>query len=323
METFTGVAKLFFVLPITFLEWIKVHNKTSIPSHRAFFTSLVRVICDANNDTITKFGINPLAKSICRIVSKIYGFSKYNDIGYWVRSPRKSVESGTRSKLLLYIHGGGFVIGLLPKMFIELKSLAATLDDEVAVLVLDYPVMENCSKITEFVWTEYCKLAKEFTEIDLIGDSCGGNLVFNILTRCHESNVTLPQHAIAISPWCDVLDLTSIKLQPVNVDLLSAKSLTHFQLSYTRGVADPNNYRQFLELKSVPKEIWTEILTQTKIYVSYGELELFRYQIEEFVDHIGCNSNLILEKIPNGFHIQPLVILNPQMLEKWSKFLSQ
>lgn len=325
-ETLVGIVILSCALPIALCKWSRSLNKTSMPRGRLFLVTLTRVICDASNPAIIRYILNPWMGLLSWLLFQAYRFPKHNHSGYWLRTAPVDRKPGVDKKLLLYVHGGGFMFGLIPWMLIVLWTVGKKLDDDVAILVLDYPVMANCPETIDYVWKEYVELTETFTEINLIGDSCGGNLILNILLKCHENKMTIPKRAIAISPWCNVLDRDSVdveRLNGYNVDMLSMKVLTVFQNSYMQNVVDPSQYLKYLNFTSIPRETWTEILSDTKLFITYGDLEMFKNQIELFINHISPNENLIAEIFPCGSHIEPLVLGYHQSLDKWAKFLSK
>lgn len=112
-----------------------------------------------------------------------------------------------RSKILIYTHGGGFVVGssashrkLAGHMA---KALGAT------ALVLDYrlaPENPFPAQIDDVVAVYKALLADGFNAEDIttIGDSAGGNLAVASVLKFQQLGLPLPASVIAFSPFIDM-----------------------------------------------------------------------------------------------------------------------
>ncbi|MEM9906835.1 MAG: alpha/beta hydrolase [Cyanobacteria bacterium P01_D01_bin.44] len=107
--------------------------------------------------------------------------------------------------LILYLHGGGFVMGSCQTHRRIAADLAET--SGARVLCLDYRLAPEYpfpagleDSLTAYHW-----LLKEFQpqQIALVGDSAGGNLALTTLLSLRDAGKALPASTVLISPYCD------------------------------------------------------------------------------------------------------------------------
>ena len=129
----------------------------------------------------------------------------------WVVTP-----ASHHDRHILYVHGGGFVIGS-PALYRHLTwRLAAAAQSR--VLAIDYRLAPEHPFPTALDDTlaAYGWLLEQGADprrVAVIGDSAGGGLVFSLLLRCRdEGRLPLPAAGVALSPWTD-LALTGPSLQ--------------------------------------------------------------------------------------------------------------
>ncbi len=122
--------------------------------------------------------------------------------GEWVRVP-----GGATDAALLYLHGGGYVIGS-PSTHRNLCATLARLAG-LAVLSLDYRLApENphpaavLDATAAYAWLTSQGFAPE--RIAIAGDSAGGGLTLATLVKLRDDGVAQPAAAVAISPWVDI-----------------------------------------------------------------------------------------------------------------------
>ncbi len=120
----------------------------------------------------------------------------------WVAAPRVATE-----RVLLYLHGGGYVIGSPATHRGVAASLSAAADCR--VLSLDYRLApENpYPAAVEDACAAYRWLLAEGVapqKIALAGDSAGGGLTLATLIALRDAGDALPGAAVPISPWTDM-----------------------------------------------------------------------------------------------------------------------
>ncbi|MGH7030566.1 MAG: alpha/beta hydrolase fold domain-containing protein, partial [Stellaceae bacterium] len=121
----------------------------------------------------------------------------------WVVTPRSHDD-----RHILYLHGGGFVIGS-PSLYRHLTwRLSAA--SQARLLAIDYrlaPEHPFPAALDDALAAYRWLLAQgaDPRRIAVIGDSAGGGLVFSLLLRCRdERRLPLPAAAVALSPWTDL-----------------------------------------------------------------------------------------------------------------------
>jgi monoterpene epsilon-lactone hydrolase len=119
----------------------------------------------------------------------------------WQLAPNAS-----RDKVILYFHGGGFILGSPNSHRLFTVTLGS--ETKMRVLSVDYRLapehqfpasLEDC--VTAYKWL----LSEGFDpkKIIIMGDSAGGNLTLITLLKLKEENLPLPAGAICLSPVTD------------------------------------------------------------------------------------------------------------------------
>lgn len=110
-------------------------------------------------------------------------------------------------RVMLYIHGGGFVIGSINDHRILTVALAQKL--KIKVLSLDYrlaPEHRFPTHLNDCVYAYKWLLSEGLDPKNIIiaGDSAGGNLTLSALLKLKQDHTTLPRGAIGLSPVTDL-----------------------------------------------------------------------------------------------------------------------
>jgi epsilon-lactone hydrolase len=111
------------------------------------------------------------------------------------------------SKVILYTHGGGFVVGSVATHRKFAGHLAKHLG--VTAVVIDYRRAPECpfpAQIEDSTAAYRKLLARGFnaSNITIAGDSAGGNLAISTVLKLRDDGVALPGAVIAFSPWLDM-----------------------------------------------------------------------------------------------------------------------
>jgi cation diffusion facilitator CzcD-associated flavoprotein CzcO/acetyl esterase/lipase len=111
------------------------------------------------------------------------------------------------SKVILYLHGGGFVVGSAATHRKFAGHLAKHLG--VTAVVIDYrcaPEHPFPAQIDDATAVYRALLARGFQPRDITtsGDSAGGNLAVSTVLKLRDEGVPLPGAVIAFSPWLDM-----------------------------------------------------------------------------------------------------------------------
>ena len=139
--------------------------------------------------------------------------------GWWVRPDNSSGDA-----VLLYLHGGAFVVGSAATHRFLVSHIAKVANT--AAFVADYRLApENPFPAAyDDAWTAYQALSQlGYKRIALVGDSAGGGLAFALARRAVDQGLR-PAAAVAISPWVD-LSLKSPSMDSrAEADPLSTKA---------------------------------------------------------------------------------------------------
>ena len=189
-----------------------------------FKRSLVLVICRAalklppqDKGMLSFLSVDYILNTIMKFMhpelTKLNNFGKkYDNQSYWI------VEAPNRLKhdpILIYLHGGVYYFGVSPPQIEGILGIYHLLESnkrkKLSILVLDYKLASKGhpmpAQLGDLV-TLYKKLVDEGNDnIQLIGDSAGGNLAITFLQHLRISNEKLPfpRNLVLISPWCKIV----------------------------------------------------------------------------------------------------------------------
>ena len=122
--------------------------------------------------------------------------------GIWARP-----IGADRTKVLLYLHGGGFAVGSAASHRKLAGHVAKALG--VTAFVLDYrraPEHPHPAQVEDgvAVFTALTGRGIAAGDITTIGDSAGGNLAIAVPLALRERGLPMPGRVIAFSPWVDM-----------------------------------------------------------------------------------------------------------------------
>lgn len=152
----------------------------------------------------------------------------------WVITPDAS-----ENKVIIYLHGGGFIMGARQSY----RRVAADLAEasQSKVLLLEYrlaPEFPYPSALEDTVKAYHWLLKQGFkpSQIAIAGDSAGGNLVISTLLKLKEAGVSLPVAAWVASPYVDLTLTGETMSMKAEVDpMVSAEFLENVKNLYLLG----------------------------------------------------------------------------------------
>lgn len=135
-------------------------------------------------------------------------------------------EGGAQDRVLLYVHGGGYVIGspqshenLVSHLAKEIGCRALNLDYRLAP---EHPHPAAVDDTTAaYKWLLDQGYAPE--HIAIAGDSAGGGLTIAALVSIRENDLPQPAAAMPLSPWADMEGTGDSMTSRAEVDLLVSK----------------------------------------------------------------------------------------------------
>ena len=153
-----------------------------------------------------------------------------------------TAEGASDSRVVLYFHGGGYIIGS-PRTH---RAMLAHLSRDAAsrVLALDYrlaPEHPFPAPVEDAVAAYRWLLAEGFdpAKITLGGDSAGGGLTVAALVQIRYLGLPLPAAGACVSPWVDMEGLGESMKTRASVDPMVGKENLMISAKTYLGGADP------------------------------------------------------------------------------------
>ena len=159
-------------------------------------------------------------------------------------------ESRDPGPVIMFYHGGGFVIGNLDSHHALCTQIAAEMD--LPVVAVDYRLApeapfpaapEDCEAATRWAASNPAELGRGVTGLITMGDSAGGNLAIVIAnTLAHDpADVPVILQAPVYPVTSDVVGDAS-RNQFAEGYLLTASTMDWFHAQYAGGADDPRNF---------------------------------------------------------------------------------
>ena len=235
--------------------------------------------------------------------------------GEWVR-----VTEMHPRRLILYIHGGGYIAGS-PESHRPLVARLCKMASA-AALVVDYrlgPEYPFPAALRDTVDAYRFLIAKGFPadSIVIAGDGSGGGLAFATLTAIRYAQMPMPAACVAISPWVDLtLSGWSMMQNATSDSLLSWEFLFVCARSYLKGAnpADPYASPVFGNLRDFPP-----------IMVHAGSLEVLRddaSRLGELAAAAGVPVSVeVYDGMPHLFQAFPSIAESKVSLTRLGQFI--
>jgi monoterpene epsilon-lactone hydrolase len=199
---------------------------------------------------------------------------------------------------LLYLHGGGFVLGLTPPHLQMVAHLAQKMG--IRALMVDYRVapdhpypaaLDDC--VTAYRWL--LKQGISARNIVVAGDSAGGNLTITSLMKLRDNNDPLPVAAACLSPVTDLTDKGNPH-QEFKDPLLPPKATRFYTKSYVghNDAHDPLISPVFGNLRGLPP-----------LLIHAGE------------DEILCDDAVRIASLAKSVDVDVRLEIYPRMWHAW------
>lgn len=219
-----------------------------------------------------------------------------------VRADCVSTPLSEGSRHVLFLHGGGYVIGS-PALYRHFTWRIASAA-RARVLAVDYRLAPEHpfpaaleDAVTAYSWLLASGADRQ--RVVVIGDSAGGGLALSLLLKLRDIGVPLPAAAVALSPWTD-LALTGLSLDlNAAADPMVSTKQARLALEYYLAGADPRSPY------ASPLYGNPEGLPPTMIHV--GSDEVLRDDAVRMADRMrvaGCQVELeIWPRMPHVWHV--------------------
>jgi epsilon-lactone hydrolase len=240
-----------------------------------------------------------------------------------VMADRVSTALSESCRHILFLHGGGFIVGspaLYRHVTWRIASAACA-----RVLCVDYRLAPEHpfpaaldDAITAYRWllAEGAKAQR----IVVMGDSAGGGLALSLLLRLRDEGIPLPAAAVALSPWTDLaLTGLSFKLNASADPLISTEQARHFVDYYLAG-ADPRS--------PYASPLYGEPAGLPPTIIQVGSDEVLRDDAVRMADRMraaGCQVELeIWPRMPHVWHLfAPVMPEARQAIERIGAFVAE
>lgn len=193
--------------------------------------------------------------SVSRVLPRPRGLRNVETFLNGVLARRLIPEGAPVGKAVLYLHGGGYVLGSPATHFGMAGRLALASGCE--VFVIDYRLAPEhpAPAALEDALSAWSALCRTHAAVALAGDSAGGGLSLALAVAARDAGLPPPKALALISPWVD-LSLSGDSMQPGAVDdpLLSRAWLTWAAAQYAGSCAldDPRLSPLFASLAGLP-----------------------------------------------------------------------
>lgn len=218
-------------------------------------------------------------------------------------------SNSSKDQVLLYLHGGGFVLGFTPLHFQMLAYLAPKMN--LRVLMVNYRVapehpfpasLDDC--VTAYRWL--LKQGFSAQNIVVAGDSAGGNLTLTTLMKLRDSGDPLPTAAACLSPVANMTDREE-QFQHVYDPVLHPRAAQIYNTSY---VAHNDAHTPLIS------PVFGDWHGLPPLLVHAGEDEILRddaVRIEQLAKAAGVEVRV--EIYPRMWHVWQLYLSLPQSIQ--------
>ena len=210
---------------------------------------------------------------------------------------------GDPTRVILYLHGGGYVFGGLDSH----REIGWRLAKETGrrVLLLDYRLApeHHFPAPVEDAYAAYHWLLEQShaaQQIVVAGDSAGGGLALALALKLKDEGVTLPEALVLLSPWADLtLSGATIDANDGTDVMLSRGAVQRFADIYLNGqdAAHPYASPVLGDLSGLPRT-----------YVIVGSGEVLRSDSDRLVEGINSAAGQVdIEVWPDMMHVFPIM----------------
>ena len=215
--------------------------------------------------------------------------------------PVEWLLTGSDGPVMLYLHGGGYVIGS-PRSHRHLSArLAQSIGGRVATL--DYRLAPEAPwpASVDDALAAYRALLEQFPAQRLViaGDSAGGGLAFVTLLRALRQGLPMPACLVAFSPWVNQQsDGISFDDPSINDPLISRQDADFFAEQYA-----PADLRRHPEISP----LFANLSGLPPCLIQAGEREVFIADIRNMADALrNAGVSVRCDVWPEMFHVWQL-----------------
>ncbi|KAF2633067.1 alpha/beta-hydrolase [Macroventuria anomochaeta] len=230
-------------------------------------------------------------------------------------------------KVLIYFHGGGYVLPCTSGHLLWLDDLCQNLGQEVSVLILAYDLAPESAYPTQL--RQAVELLRYLTETegrnpaDIIvgGDSAGGNLTLGLLSHLAHPHPEIAElklngrihAAMLISPWCSLTqNHTPAHVRNAERDMFDSRTLSRWAAAFLNSTS-PFAGDPYSEPVLATPEWWEPVADVVEeVLIWGGENEILIDGIEAFAKKFsqgfrrrGGHVDVIVTK--GALHIEMII----------------
>ena len=223
-----------------------------------------------------------------------------------IKNPKKNTDK----RIVLYVHGGGFILGSARSYLPYTGALCKETNSE-TMYVPDYrlapeaPFPAGLDDVFE-VWEYLCNKYED-REIVLAGDSAGGNLALALCIKARDSGLRLPSRVYLQSPWLDLTLSISTTLDRFSKrdPLLSRYFLERDFIPHYVGDQNPNHH--------LISPLHADLSGLPPFYVQVGSKEILLDDSRNFAKRATEAGVKVKLEIERGmFHVWPQISFLPE-----------
>jgi len=267
--------------------------------------------------------LTPFSFALFKVIKQQEQLGGVSCISYAPKNLAKKDVPGTdQERLIVYLHGGGYVIGSAKGYRVTMAKLSLALQSK--VIGVDYrlaPEFEIPAAQDDCVSVINALLGDERTQgkkIIIMGDSAGAALCLSTLISLKALNRHRAIHAcVLISPWLVATHQEQLELKHQQSDILDGEILTHWTSTI---LTNEPQQGAFLDLSTM------DVADLPPLYIQAAGAEVFTQQIDSFVDRLASeNVNFHYDCFENQFHVfqtfSPFICEADEALEKIADYL--
>jgi acetyl esterase/lipase len=207
---------------------------------------------------------------------------------------------------ILYLHGGGYVVGS-PLLFRDLTWRLAKAA-RARGLCLDYRLAPEHpypaaleDAVAGYQWLLSQGVGAH--RIAIVGDSAGGGLALAALLKLRDEGAALPAAAVALSPWTDLALTGDSFARDVKRDVFKLEELRILAASYLAG-ADPRS--------PYASPLFGDLAGFPPVLIQVGSDEMLfddSVRVAERLRSAGAQAELeIWPRMPHGWHLYARIL---------------
>jgi epsilon-lactone hydrolase len=205
-------------------------------------------------------------------------------------------DGGDARGRILYLHGGGYVIGSTAVQLGVPGRLALATGHE--VISVDYRLAPEhaCPAATEDAVAAYTALVADGPVAAIAGDSAGGALVVSTAVVLRDLGVSLPGALLAFSPWTDLGGTGARTLDPTFEDAVLPRSFTRMAATAVLGGRPPDD--------PVATPVTADVRGLPRTIVHVGGDEILLEDSLRLAGHLAANGvEVALRVWPGMIHV--------------------